>query len=39
MAFAGSKLWNEFLKEIRMTLHSFKDHLKKHFAEQQAQSS
>ena len=41
MAFAGSKIWNEIPKEIRMaqTLHSFKEHLKKHLAEQQAQSS
>ena len=36
MAFAGSKIWNEIPKEIRMaqTLHSFKEHLKKHLAEQ-----
>ena len=41
MAFAGSKIWNEISKEIRMaqTLQSFKEHLKKHLAEQQAQSS
>ena len=41
MAFAGSKIWNEIPKEIRMaqTLNSFKEHLKKHLAEQQAQSS
>ena len=28
MAFAGSKIWNEIPKEIRMaqTLHSFKEH-------------
>ena len=41
MVFAGSKIWNEIPKEIRMaqTLHSFKEHLKKHLAEQQAQSS
>ena len=42
MAFAGSKIWNEIPKEIRMaqTLPSFKEHLKlKHLAEQQAQSS
>ena len=41
MAFAGRKMWNEIPKEIRMaqTLHSFKEHLKKHLAEQQAQSS
>ena len=41
MAFAGSKIWNEIPKEIRMTqtLHSFKEHPKKHLAEQQAQSS
>ena len=40
-AFAGSKIWNEIPKEIRMaqTLQSFKEHLKKHLAEQQAQSS
>ena len=32
MAFAGSKIWNEIPKEIRMTqtVHSFKEHLKKH---------
>ena len=37
MAFAGtSKIWNEIPKEIRMaqTLHSFKEHLKKHLAKQ-----
>ena len=41
MAFAGSKIWNEIPKEIRMaqTLYSFKEHLKKHLAGQQAQSS
>ena len=41
MAFAGSKIWNEIHKEIRMaqTLHSFQEQLKKHFDEQQAQSS
>ena len=41
MAFAGSKIWNEIPKEIRMaqTLYSFKEHLKKHLTEQQAQSS
>ena len=41
MEFAGSKIWNEIPKEIRMaqTLHSFMEHLKKHLAEQQAQSS
>ena len=41
MAFAGSKIWNEISKEIIMalTLHSFKEHLKKHLALQQAQSS
>ena len=38
MAFAGSKIWNEISKEIRMaqTLHSFKEHLKKHLAKEQA---
>ena len=32
MAIAGSKIWNEIPKEIRMaqTLHSFKEHLNKH---------
>ena len=41
MAFAGSKIWNKIPKEIGMaqTLHSFKEHLKKHLAEQQARSS
>ena len=40
MAFAGSKIWNEVPKEIRMaqTLHSFKENLNKHLATQQAQS-
>ena len=41
MAFVGSKIWNEIPKEIKMgqTLHSFKEHLNKHLATQQAQSS
>ena len=35
MAFAGSNIWNETPKEIRMvqTFHIFKEHLKKHLAE------
>ena len=34
MSFSGSKIWNEIPTEIRIarTLHSFKDHLKKHLA-------
>ena len=41
MAFAGSNIGNEMPKEIKMarTLHSFKEHLNKHLATQQAQSS
>ena len=41
MAFSENKIWNEIPKEIRMarTIQSFKEHLKKHLAEQQAQSS
>ena len=41
MTFAGSRIWNEIPKEIRMeqALHSFKEYLKKHLIEQQAQSS
>ena len=40
LSFSGSKIWNEIPTEIRMaqTLHSSKDHLKKHLAAQQAQS-
>ena len=41
MSFSGSKIWNEIPTEIRMTqtLHGFNDHLNKHIAAKQAQSS